>query len=75
MFEIKRKIFEILKKNERVLENVDFENVQRQKILRDHMGFFVLASYSSSPLVRSCSNFSGNFRGDFFPHLRSLGTS
>ncbi len=37
-------------KNERVLENVDSQNVQIQKILRDHMGFFLLASSSSSLL-------------------------
>lgn len=37
-------------KNDRVLENVDSQNVQIQKILRDHMGFFLLASSSSSLL-------------------------
>jgi hypothetical protein len=25
--------------------------------------------------VRCCRNFSGNLRSDFFPHLRSFGTS
>ncbi len=79
MFEIKRKIFEIYKKRKSLRKRRFSKCSKTEDSSRSHgvlpLGFVFFVYSSSSPRVRCCRNFSGNLRSDFFPHLRSFGTS